>query len=458
MNVTISHPNSSFTGTITVLETVAVGFTNGTASVDIPPQAIAVFGSMPGFHYTYGAPGPAPAYDANLDVSVNAIVGNSSSATGGALKAAYGAVRKLLDSQFAWFGDSITGIGEQFPSYASVLSSQRINYDPARLVSHGGYTSAQLAALTAEITGLNPLPHVVHVHAGANDAQETIPLATFQTNMMKIIGDMKAAGIAVIVGGVLPLAATNARPFVRQYNDWLHYYCATQGLTMIDYYSLFANRTDGSPKAALISGDGVHPNAAGLKVMGQAIVDTLTPVLAPVSAPLAGDNTDATNMITNALALTDSNSDGVPDNWTPQGTTTGWTFSLVDDGQATGKWIRMVGSGATAQGTLVPDAITTGFSVGDTLQLACRVRTSNLADSTSQLYMQLQAFDASFNLLGVGKLIYGITQPVTGIAAGKFVVPASTSRMALYFQGGPGNGTYEVADVTIVNLTKLGIA
>jgi hypothetical protein len=90
MNVTINHPNSSFTGTITVLETVAVGFTNGVASVDIPPQAIAVFGSMSGFSYYYGAPGPAPAYDANLDVSVNAIVGNGSSASAGTLRAAYG--------------------------------------------------------------------------------------------------------------------------------------------------------------------------------------------------------------------------------------------------------------------------------------------------------------------------------------------------------------------------------
>jgi hypothetical protein len=68
---------------------VAVGFTNGVASVDIPPQAIAVFGSMPGFSYTYGAPTPAPPYDANLDVTVNAIVGNSSSATGGTLRAAF---------------------------------------------------------------------------------------------------------------------------------------------------------------------------------------------------------------------------------------------------------------------------------------------------------------------------------------------------------------------------------
>jgi hypothetical protein len=95
MNVTISHPNSSFTGTITVLETVAVGFTNGVASVDIPPQAIAVFGSMPGFSYTYGAPGPAPAYDANLDVSVNAIVGNTSSASAGTLRAAYVPAQKI---------------------------------------------------------------------------------------------------------------------------------------------------------------------------------------------------------------------------------------------------------------------------------------------------------------------------------------------------------------------------
>jgi lysophospholipase L1-like esterase len=89
MNVTISHPNSSFTGTITVLETVAVGFTNGVASVDIPPQAIAVFGSMPGFSYTYGAPSPAPPYDANLDVTVNAILGNGSSASRATLGGAF---------------------------------------------------------------------------------------------------------------------------------------------------------------------------------------------------------------------------------------------------------------------------------------------------------------------------------------------------------------------------------
>jgi chitodextrinase len=44
---------------------------------------------MAGFSYYYGAPTPAPPYDANLDASVNAIVGNSSSATVGTLRAAY---------------------------------------------------------------------------------------------------------------------------------------------------------------------------------------------------------------------------------------------------------------------------------------------------------------------------------------------------------------------------------
>lgn len=88
VTVTVTHTNSSFTGTITVQDNIVLPFTNGTATVTVPSSALGVIGTL-GFQVTFGAPGPAPAYDANLDTIISPIVGNAASQTAGTLRAAF---------------------------------------------------------------------------------------------------------------------------------------------------------------------------------------------------------------------------------------------------------------------------------------------------------------------------------------------------------------------------------
>lgn len=91
MNVVITYPIAGFTGNVTVQDgSVTLPFTNGTATVDIPPSAFGAI-TAAGMLITIGTPGPAPAYDANLDVATAAINGNAASQTAGVLRAAFDA-------------------------------------------------------------------------------------------------------------------------------------------------------------------------------------------------------------------------------------------------------------------------------------------------------------------------------------------------------------------------------
>jgi len=91
VTITITHTSPSFTGVITVLGTVQLPFTSGSATVTVPASALGAIEDL-GFPVTFGAPGPAPAYDANLDTLVAPIVEAATSATRAKLGAAFESV------------------------------------------------------------------------------------------------------------------------------------------------------------------------------------------------------------------------------------------------------------------------------------------------------------------------------------------------------------------------------
>jgi hypothetical protein len=86
VEVTLTHPITGFTGVITVLETVVLSFTSGTANEDVPPSAFGVIRDL-GILIN-ATTGSNPPYDANLDAVVAPIVTSTNSATRTALGAA----------------------------------------------------------------------------------------------------------------------------------------------------------------------------------------------------------------------------------------------------------------------------------------------------------------------------------------------------------------------------------
>jgi lysophospholipase L1-like esterase len=137
----------------------------------------------------------------------------------------------------------------------------------------GGQTTPQmLVRFRADVVALRP--SVVHIMAGTNDiAGNTGPTTAqdYKNNIMSMVEIAKANDIAVILGSIPPAAEFSWRPGldpvprIKELNDWLRSYAATERMEFIDYHSALAGPA-GELKADL-GNDGVHPNRNGYALM-----------------------------------------------------------------------------------------------------------------------------------------------------------------------------------------------
>ncbi len=119
-------------------------------------------------------------------------------------------------------------------------------------------------------------PEVVVILAGTNDiAGNTGPMTVemVQDNIASMADLAQANGISVVLSSVLPVhdygmrKMTPGRPpaLILKLNEWMKNFCAKKGHVYLDYFSAMAD-DKGFLKAELAN-DGLHPNAAGYKIM-----------------------------------------------------------------------------------------------------------------------------------------------------------------------------------------------
>jgi lysophospholipase L1-like esterase len=177
---------------------------------------------------------------------------------------------KRGEDRVVFFGDSITDIwhlDEYFPGKPYINRGI------------GGQTTPQmLVRFQQDVIYLRP--KVVVILAGTNDiAGNTGPmrLEDIEADYASMAELARANNIKVIYSSVLPVHnyTEKAKDFFAQrspekilvLNNWLRSYCAlpANGCTFLDYYSAMVD-TKGLLKKDLAD-DGLHPNAAGFKIM-----------------------------------------------------------------------------------------------------------------------------------------------------------------------------------------------
>ncbi len=136
-----------------------------------------------------------------------------------------------------------------------------------------GQTTPQLLVrFRQDVVALQPA--VVVILAGTNDiAGNTGPatLSMIEDNLMSMVELAQANGIRVVLSSVLPVSdypwrrGLDPAPKIVALNSWMREYAAGHGAVYLDYHSAMADARQGMKSE--LTGDGVHPNEAGYRLM-----------------------------------------------------------------------------------------------------------------------------------------------------------------------------------------------
>lgn len=137
----------------------------------------------------------------------------------------------------------------------------------------GGQTTAQmLVRFRQDVIGLKPA--LVVILAGTNDIAENggpTTLEAIEDNLQSMAELARLNGIRVVLASILPAVdypwrrGLQPADKISAVNRWIAEYCASNHLVYLDYYSAMVDAKRGLPQE--LSGDGVHPSAAGFAVM-----------------------------------------------------------------------------------------------------------------------------------------------------------------------------------------------
>lgn len=170
------------------------------------------------------------------------------------------------------FGDSLTaGYGlPEADAFTTRLQAALAAHGIRAMVLDGGVSGDTTAGGLARLDwALGDRPDLVILELGANDALRGIDPATARANLDAMLAKLRAAGVPVLLAGML--APPNLGPdYAAAFNPIYPELAAKYGVPL---YPFFLDGVARDP--ALNQADGIHPNAAGVRV----IVGRLLPLL-----------------------------------------------------------------------------------------------------------------------------------------------------------------------------------
>jgi lysophospholipase L1-like esterase len=353
--------------------------------------------------------------------------------------------------------DYIIG-GQSYLWWACMLANGGLVY--RGVAATGGFTSAQIIS-THLPTVLAAKPSYCVVNAGTND-NGTLTQAQTIANLKFIYDSLLAAGITPIATTMLPkqtVIGSNAK-ILQQISVWITRYALTRNFPCVDWNVLFSSPTDGNWVGYNGAGgtyqvDSTHPNAAGAKLMGQALWNQIKAWIPPVTLYLPTANPNGASAFvptqTNALFLTDTNSDGVADGMTLAGVGATGTLTAMSASEGVGNWQNITSAGAAGAQLTANNGVITA---GNKYLVGLRIKTAGIKSGAAQWNVRF----TDSNTVDIFA-IRNITEDVTlGAIWHEFTMPPgvpASGRIIGSVAGGAG--TLSIGQVMIYDLTATGI-
>jgi acyl-CoA thioesterase I len=175
--------------------------------------------------------------------------------------------------------------GEAYPMLlAKKLRAARLNFQVTNASAAGGTTEGGLERLPAH---LKRSIDIFILELGINDAFRGVPVDQIQKNLQQIIDKAKKRnpGLRVVIAGMqLPNFATD--DYVSAFGKMFSDLAIKNGAALVPY---LLQSVAGDPSLNLP--DGIHPNAAGQKVLAETVWHVLEPVAREV-AVIPGEGRD----------------------------------------------------------------------------------------------------------------------------------------------------------------------
>ena len=274
-------------------------------------------------------------------------------------------------------GNSCVGIGDSimrcqgvakdmcsFLEYAAALSAGAMNV----IANFGtnGAKSADVLATQVPLAIASTAKYVLIMEV-ANDALNSVTLATHRANMTEIVRQILVAGKVPIIVGAPPTSTYNNW----RYNAADHQIAQNAGVAFVNpWYSCVKN---GVWIDTTYSIDGTHPTPKASRMAGADLWSMLQTIFIG-SADLTWTDNDPDGMFAGGLNLT--NVAGVPTGWTGAAGVT-HSCSEAGTGDVVGNWWKQTATDITAwkvsgySGVAIP----ANWVAGDLIRMSARLRT-----------------------------------------------------------------------------------
>lgn len=372
------------------------------------------------------------------------------------------------------------------PMWTHLLSSGRLRF--GGVFAHGGYTAAQMQTVyLPQVIAAKPAVCVICVGTNTTPTLTDIP-----TYIVPTWRALLAAGILPIIQTLPPkntLVGANAYVATR-FNARLIHEARKLGLPVYDVYAQLVDTGVGIAGSGgyltTYNSDDTHPSEVGARVWAQGLVTLVNGIglLRPVDPYVhsantnTGDSTAYPGLASNSVMLTDTNSDGIPDNWAKSAGNAGDTCALSMVAGITGQAMTITRQVAgTTTAVYVSNSFT--LTAGHRYRFTCKVQTSGVdAAYAAQISTTGGAGgNTTTTLTGWGvrltnvaadhDVLFSIKTWKRDVAAvttmvGDFVCPAglssTTTQVRVELGGSASTPAYSVTigQPTIVDLTGIG--